>query len=222
DEAHGLQTLKEEFSLSQDDLAQALGKSRSAIANSLRLLSLPESMRPLLAEGKLSPGHARALLSISDPKAQEYLKNLILESRISVREAEGLAAGWKQTGRFELAMLHLEGSGFESQDAASEPQQKTGAQMPGKGTTRAKSPQSARLLDIQNTMTALFQAPVRVMGKESKGRISFSYNSEAELAALLERLGASDDQGRLSAAAAQTESLPTTDHEHGESIDVQD
>lgn len=198
EEALGLQALKEEFGLSQDDMAHKLGKSRSAIANSLRLLSLPESMRPLLAEGKLSPGHARALLSISDPKDQEYLKNLILENRLSVREAEGLAAGWKERGTFELA-------GLEALHVGVAPRREEEGE---KETIspRQKKPQSARILDIQNKISSLLEVPVRVTGKESKGKITLSFNSKGELAALLERLAGPALEG------ASWDALPSSSH----------
>lgn len=197
EEALGLQALKEEFGLSQEDVAHKIGKSRSAIANSLRLLQLPESMRPLLAEGKLSSGHARALLSITDPKAQEYLKNLILENRLSVREAEGLAAGWKNSGTFELAVLENLGANAQ---ADRHPASDTGA-------PRVKKPQSATILEIQNRIAGLFNVPVRVTGKESKGKITLSFNSEEELRALLERLSTSVLEG--SAHKALTGATPT-------------
>lgn len=192
EEALGLQTLKEEFGLSQDELAQKIGRSRSAIANSLRLLTLPESMRTLLADGSLSSGHARALLSITVGKAQEALKNLILERHLSVREAEGLAAGWKANGRFLLAGIDTDGQADaeaaaplgEDETAAGEPDAVAPAP---EGEKRAR-PQSARILEIQNRIGQVLQLPVRVTGKESKGKISFSYNSKEELEAFLEKL----------------------------------
>lgn len=179
EEALGLQTLKEDFGLSQEDLARTIGRSRSAIANSLRLLQLPESMRPLLSEGKLSPGHARALLSVSDTKAQEYLKNLILENKLSVREAEGLAAGWKTSGTFELTVL-------EGMPAGAAPPAGSPPRTPS--DHKEKRPQSATILEIQNRIGELFELPVRVTGKESKGKITLSFRSREELQTLLERL----------------------------------
>lgn len=211
EEALGLQTLKEEFGLSQDELAQKLGKSRPAIANSLRLLSLPESMRPLIAEGRLSAGHARTLLSITDPRAQEYLKNLILESRLSVREAEGLASGWKETGKFTLSgvttdELPLLETYSETEQAgeleeSAEPGAEAGAEPAANRMEEKKTkPQSARILEIQNRIGDLFQIPVRVTGKETRGKISFSYNSKEELEQLLERLSAHALEGSQHAA----------------------
>ena len=203
EEAQGLHTLKEEFGLSQDDLAQKLGKSRSAIANSLRLLSLSEPIRGLIADGKLSAGHARALLSVTDSRAQEYLKNLILESRLSVREAEGLASGWKDTGRFELAGLSIEpqDGGMEIQstpemETESESDSHENApQESGRDNARKSKPQSAKILEIQNRIGEIFHVPVRVTGKETKGKISFSFNSKEELDALLERLASNVLEG---------------------------
>jgi ParB family chromosome partitioning protein len=213
EEAQGLQILKEEFGLSQDDLAQKLGKSRSSVANSLRLLTLPESIRPLLAEGKLSAGHARALLSVADARAQEYLKNLILESKLSVREAEGLAAGWKETGRFELSGFNDRGEG-----AAPALEQESGNENDAEGRsmaspTRKSKPQSARILEIQNRIGDLYKVPVRVTGKESKGKISFSYGSKEELDTLLKRLSqpALDGESRVALGGTMHKALKSSD-----------
>ena len=193
EEAQGLQILKEEFGLSQDDLAQKLGKSRSSVANSLRLLTLPESIRPLIAEGKLSAGHARAILSVVDVRAQEYLKNVILETKLSVREAEGLAACWKESGRFELFGINNDGGEGvvsrvkqESEGEAEAMPLERKRRIPS--PARKSKPQSARILEIQNRIGDIYKIHVRVTGKESKGKISFSYGSKEELDMLLKRL----------------------------------
>jgi ParB family chromosome partitioning protein len=91
EEATGLQRLKVDFGLSQDDLAKQLGKSRSAVANSLRLLTLSENAQKNLRDGKISPGHARALLAFEDHTERESMRKQILEKKLSVREVEGLA-----------------------------------------------------------------------------------------------------------------------------------
>lgn len=178
EEAIGLQNLKDEYGLSQDELAQKIGKSRSAIANSLRLLSLPESAQQNLAAGRLSAGHARTLLSLNSPEAQEELQEIILQNNISVREAEGLASIWKETGSFVLAQAGITTP--------------TGKPVLGNAGSlshrRATKPQSARLLEAQNRISQMFQMPVRVTGKDDKGKISFSYNSREELELLLSRL----------------------------------
>jgi len=216
EEAQGLHILKEEFGLSQDDLAQKLGKSRSAVANSLRLLTLSESIRPFIAEGKLSAGHARALLSIGDIRAQEHLKNLILESKLSVREAEGLAAGWKETGRFEFSGVHGSGASLASATEAkceSPKDDDASALAPASSkdersrstAARKQKPQSARILEIQNRIGDLYKAHVRVTGKESKGKITFSYDSKEEMEMLLHRLSQPALDGASRAALESVE-----------------
>ena len=215
EEAQGMQILKEEFGLSQDDLAQKLGKSRSAVANSLRLLTLPDSVRLLIADGKLSAGHARALLSVSEPRAQEYLKNLILESKLSVREAEGLASGWKESGTFVLSGVvgNMESVPRADAPATVEEQEERPSGEPVAESMRKTKPQSARILEIQNRIGELYKAPVRVTGKESKGKISFSYNSKEELEALLDRLAQFALEGENRTALAGSTATPL---EHAE------
>jgi ParB family chromosome partitioning protein len=85
EEAMGYEQLGHEFGYSQGDLARIIGKSRSHIANTLRLLKLPTLSRRMLAEGHLSAGHARALLSVSDPDA---VARRIVEQGLSVRDVE--------------------------------------------------------------------------------------------------------------------------------------
>jgi ParB family chromosome partitioning protein len=88
EEALGYDSLIEQFDYAQADLAKILGKSRSHIANTLRLLKLPESVKRYLAEGKLTAGHARALLGADNPEA---LARAIIEKGLNVRDVEALA-----------------------------------------------------------------------------------------------------------------------------------
>jgi ParB family chromosome partitioning protein len=88
EEAEGYRTLMESFSLTQDEVAQRVGKSRPVIANSLRLLSLPDEVLDMLKEGKLSQGHARALLALPDEKSIISLAKEIIKKGLSVREVE--------------------------------------------------------------------------------------------------------------------------------------
>lgn len=88
DEAAGYADLIERFDHTQQQLAEGLGKSRSHIANALRLLTLPEEVRGLVQDGRLSAGHARALIGSPDPAA---LARRVLAGRLSVRETERLA-----------------------------------------------------------------------------------------------------------------------------------
>lgn len=88
EEAEGYKVLMSEFSLTQEDCAARVGKSRPVIANALRLLSLPDEVRTFLSKGKLSVGHAKALLSLSDSKLQLKIAKLIIENGYSVRQTE--------------------------------------------------------------------------------------------------------------------------------------
>ncbi len=88
EEALGYQQLIDEHSYTQADLGQVIGKSRSHVANTLRLLKLPDSIRDLLVDGSLSAGHARTLVTAEDPAS---LARRIVDEGLSVRQAEALA-----------------------------------------------------------------------------------------------------------------------------------
>lgn len=90
EEAKGYQELIDKFSYSQEQLSKIIGKSRSAIANILRLLSLPESIKQDLNDNKITPGHARALLSINDKAKMLEVELKVIENDLSVRETERL------------------------------------------------------------------------------------------------------------------------------------
>ena len=92
EEAEGMQRLIDEFSHTQEALSQIVGKSRSHVANMLRLLSLPESIKNLIKEGKLTAGHARALVGMDNAEA---IAKQIVEKGLSVRQVEELVAKLK-------------------------------------------------------------------------------------------------------------------------------
>lgn len=91
EEAIGYNLLMEEFNLTQEMISQRVGKSRSAIANSLRLLSLEDEIRKMLISGTLSSGHARAVLSIEDENLRIAFAKRIIDDNLNVRQAEALA-----------------------------------------------------------------------------------------------------------------------------------
>ena len=107
EEALGYEQLIEQFSYTQQDLAQVIGKSRSHVANTLRLLKLPKDVREMVTSGQLTAGHARTLITAEDPAA---LAKQIVDQGLSVREAERLA----QTG----------GAAAPKKAAAAEPEAK--------------------------------------------------------------------------------------------------
>ena len=90
EEAAGYERLAAEFGYTQEQLSERVGKDRSTVANALRLLRLPESVRALLAEGRLSMGHARALLGLESANEMEKLARRIAATELSVRKVEEL------------------------------------------------------------------------------------------------------------------------------------
>ena len=91
EEAMGYQALIEEYGLTQEEAARRVGKSRPAVANALRLMALPDAIRALVEEGKLSAGHARALLSVPASTSQKKLAQKVVAEGLSVRQTEALA-----------------------------------------------------------------------------------------------------------------------------------
>lgn len=90
EEAQGIKALMDTLSLTQDEAAERVGKSRPAIANALRLLKLPDSVIALVSDGKLSPGHARALLGFKDEQDIIETADMIIEKGLTVRDVEKL------------------------------------------------------------------------------------------------------------------------------------
>ncbi len=91
EEATGYKRLSEEFNMKQDDIAKTVGKSRSSIANMLRILTLPEEVREMLVNGEISVGHAKALLSIDDEEVQIEAAKRAKDGSFTVRHIEKLA-----------------------------------------------------------------------------------------------------------------------------------
>ncbi len=92
EEALAYHQLHEEFNLTQEEIAKRVGKERSTVANFLRLMKLPDSVKKLLASGQLSMGHARAFLALDSAKKQEQLAERVVKRNLNVRQTEMLAA----------------------------------------------------------------------------------------------------------------------------------
>ncbi len=89
--ARGFKELADKFGYTQEEISNIIGCSRSAVANALRLLSLPEAIQDMVFEGKLSAGHAKAILTATDEEYQIQLAKLVVKEELSVRETERLA-----------------------------------------------------------------------------------------------------------------------------------
>ncbi len=101
EEALAYKSLIEEYNMTQDEIAKQIGKSRPAIANSLRLLQLPQDIKDMIAEGKITSGHARALLAIDGEKKQLEMAEKIINQQLNVRQIEKLAKETKHKEKTE-------------------------------------------------------------------------------------------------------------------------
>jgi ParB family chromosome partitioning protein len=162
DEARAYHTLAKSFSLSAEQIAERVGKSRSAVSNTLRLLNLPVHLLLDLQEGRLTAGHARALLSVENPRDQSDLRDAILHQGLSVRQAEMRAQ--------ELAV------------AADSPRRTK------KQRTRGKSDPDANRLRERLVEALACNVSVKALDKD-RGRIEIYYESIDELQRVLSRLG---------------------------------
>ena len=118
EEALAYKHLSEEFGLTQDQIAQRVGKSRVAVANTLRLLKLPEAIKARLADGLITEGHARALLAMTDAAVQQRLLSQIVKNGLSVRQTEELVRRLLEdhpaTRKLSPGTSHPRGSGADT------------------------------------------------------------------------------------------------------------
>lgn len=171
EEALGYQQLQNEFGLSQEELARQVGKSRSAVANSLRLLNLPESVQSDIQKGAVSAGHGRAIMAVTDAETQDTLHKRIVENGLTVRQAEAQSTFWKQHGRLPGA------------DEVGVPVAKT-------KTSKAEAkPLDSRLVALQSSISDVLGVGVKISGSQEKGKVTLSYASEDELQTLADKLG---------------------------------
>ncbi|MFH1913157.1 MAG: ParB/RepB/Spo0J family partition protein [Pseudomonadota bacterium] len=172
EEALGYQQLQREFGLSQDELARQVGKSRSGVANSLRLLSLPEPVRRDIQVGTVSAGHGRALMSVGDEAAQAELHKRIVDNGLTVRQVEAQATFWKGSGR-------LPGTDELERTVKTD-----------KGdTARRADPLAPELRIAQESLSKLLGVKVRIAGTMEKGKVTIAYGSENDLRSFAEKVG---------------------------------
>jgi ParB family chromosome partitioning protein len=108
EEAEAYRSLVEKFGISQDDLAKRVGKNRTTVTNSLRLLKLPDSVQQDIVEERLSMGHARALLPLESPDLIDKARNEIIQRQLSVRSTEDLVRRLKSTPNPQYSRKRLQ------------------------------------------------------------------------------------------------------------------
>lgn len=164
--AKGLVALKDALGISQEALAEKLGKQKSTISNQIRMLRLSPEAQKDLAEGRLTPSHARVLLGLPQGEAADALHARIMATSMSVRQAEEEAAFWRDNGRFSWQKAK------SSENADEMPKQKD----PG-------------VRQLAERIGQTLNCPAKISGTTEKGRISLGYESSEQLYQLLEKLG---------------------------------
>lgn len=163
EEAAAYQQLIEDFHLTQEQVAQRVGKSRSAVANTLRLFQLPPVVQRMVADGRLTAGHARALLASPDRELQEELAEEFLNRDCSVREAEQLVR--ERVRPPEPA--DVPGGGGELDI---EPAGESDPPRPGVGAVREPA-----VLELEELLSARLNTRVNVSLGAKRGRISIDF-----------------------------------------------
>lgn len=177
EEAKGFHQLLKDFGLSQEELAHQVGKSRSALANSLRLLNLPPVIQEDIQSGVLTAGHGRAIMAVDNGVFHELYER-IKEFNLSVRQSEAEASFWKENGRL------------------ANPEELYGTSKPQGKVTRGKRAAKVvdeLLKDLQGKLAEALSAPVKIAGDQAKGTLSVGYASRDQLAALSRLLGVEVD-----------------------------
>ena len=164
EEAMAYRSLTEEYGLKQDEIAEKVSKSRAAVANSLRLLKLPDEILVKVADGTLSAGHARAILSVPDEEKRKELAEKCGSQGLSVRDCEKLAKKLSETPEQAPA---------ETETATKEPDDEAGVYL------RAAETQLSQSLGTKVQIKP---------GTNGRGKIVLSYYSPEDLNGIIERL----------------------------------
>ena len=166
EEAEGYQRLIDEFGLTQQQVADAVGKDRTTITNLLRVLSLPPTIRAMVEKGLLSTGHARALLALRDPRRQQELASEIVAKQLSVRQTEARARG----------------------DMGETPGAQRSGAVPGASPTAGR-PADPAVRRLEEQLRRRLQTDVAIQqGGDGKGTVRLAFYSADDLERLLDLL----------------------------------
>lgn len=160
EESLGYASLLRDFDLTQEQVAERVGKGRATIANSLRLLTLPDEVRGYLSTGLLSTGHAKVLLGIESKQEQTLVSRRIIEDGVSVRGTETLIESLKRSGK--------------------------GKSSSGRNVSASEA---AAIEDIEKRMVSYLNAKVALKHTPKKGKILIEYTGNDDLQRILEKIG---------------------------------
>lgn len=166
EEAKGYQELISKFGLSQEQLSGQVGKSRSALSNSMRLLTLSEPIQNAIGVGNISAGHGRALMAVTDDQARDDLFGRIITGGMSVRQSEGAATYFKENG------LLPEGDVVE-------------APKPAKRKIKEAKIVDESLDRIKGRLESALETKVSFSGSHTRGKMTINFSSEEELERLV-------------------------------------
>jgi ParB family chromosome partitioning protein len=170
EEAEGFQQLIDSFSYTQEELSAVVGKSRSHVANCLRLLSLPQAVKDALTNGDITAGHARALMQSDKPEELVYE---VVRRGLNVRQTENLAKG----GGLPVV---------------TDAKQKTSTTAPATDTSGLIVPETQKdpdILAIEETLNDYLGMRVLINDRDEKGNVIIFYESLSQLDAILKRIG---------------------------------
>lgn len=167
EEAEGYRMLAEKFNMTQEQIAERVGKARPTITNAMRLLELPDSVKQLIAERRITPGHAKALLGLEIPREQELLADRVITEDLSVRTLERIVSRNRRTGKKPRA---------EKND------------IPASHLLQLTN----QLQQHLGTQVHLTTCKTLSTGKKLPGRVEIEYYSPDELDRIIQLLGLSD------------------------------
>lgn len=165
EEAHGYAQLAEQFQLTQEEISAKVGKSRAAVANSLRLIKLPQTIQNFVRDERLSVGHAKVILGLADEKNQQLAAERVIKDGLNVRQTEGLVAKL----------------------------QKRGSRKAAQPESIAAPIGDPHVADLEARLREVFATKVELHYAQGKGRLEISFFSDAELERILQILGVSAD-----------------------------
>jgi ParB family chromosome partitioning protein len=196
EEAVAFRNLIDRFNLSQEEIAQKIGKNRATVANSLRLLKLPESIQHGIATNSITAGHARALLAIkNDDAAREALFKAITEQGMSVRDAEWIVQAINGGSSFEQASMqrmnkepsHPAVESNEADTAVDVMSISRGATIKASATDSSNNASGAsekrapELWDMEEKLIVALGTKVQIKGDIKGGKIEITYFSSDDL-----------------------------------------
>lgn len=164
EETQGYRYLMDTYGLTQEQVAQQVGKSRPAVANAVRLLQLPQAVLHMVEEGELTVGHAKALVGIRDEALSTQLAQRAAKSGMSVREMERMAS-------------HAQGRGESARSSRS-----------GKGVVQELLGKDTFYKEMELALSEELHRRVKITQSEGKGRLEVEFFNKEELADLVARI----------------------------------